>query len=113
MAERDFRGAAETYDEIGVPALAADARLLAAEALVAEGRRAEADAELQRALAFYRQCAGDRVHEARRSAPGGLGLEMPRVALVTGSSRGLGRSCASVVSSNCAERHVVESSLRR
>jgi tetratricopeptide (TPR) repeat protein len=55
IAERDFRGAAETYDEIGVPALAADARLLAAEALVAEGRRAEADAELQRALAFYRQ----------------------------------------------------------
>jgi class 3 adenylate cyclase len=55
IAERHFSGAARLYDEIGVPPLAADARLLAAEALLAEGRRAEADAELQRALAFYRK----------------------------------------------------------
>jgi tetratricopeptide (TPR) repeat protein len=50
----DLRGAAEILAEIDVPAFEAFYRLRAAEAFVAEGRRAEADEQLQRALAFYR-----------------------------------------------------------
>jgi class 3 adenylate cyclase/tetratricopeptide (TPR) repeat protein len=50
----DFLGAAEAYREIGAGPDEAYARLRAAEALVREGRRAEADPELQRALAFWR-----------------------------------------------------------
>ena len=47
-------GAAEIFDGMGAPTPAAFCRLRAAEALVAEGRRAEADEQLRRALAFYR-----------------------------------------------------------
>jgi class 3 adenylate cyclase/tetratricopeptide (TPR) repeat protein len=50
----EFRRAAEIYDAVGHGPEAAYARLRAAEALVGEGRRAEADAELQRSLAFWR-----------------------------------------------------------
>jgi tetratricopeptide (TPR) repeat protein len=50
----DFLGAAEQYAAIGVLPYEAYARLRAAEALVRAGRRAEADPELQRALAFWR-----------------------------------------------------------
>jgi class 3 adenylate cyclase/tetratricopeptide (TPR) repeat protein len=50
----DFLGAAEEYHEIGAGPEEAYARLRAAEALVREDRRAEADPELQRALAFWR-----------------------------------------------------------
>ena len=53
-AARDFQKAAETYAEIGTLPEEAYARLRAAEQLVADGRRAEADAELQRSLAFWR-----------------------------------------------------------
>lgn len=49
----DFERAANVYADIGSLADEAYARLRAAEALVADGRRAEADAQLQRALAFY------------------------------------------------------------
>ena len=50
----DFRGAAELYAKIGTVPDEAYARLRAAEVLVREGRRAEADAELEPALAFWR-----------------------------------------------------------
>jgi thioredoxin-like negative regulator of GroEL len=49
-----FEEAAEIYADIGALPDEAHARLRAAEALVAAGRRAEADAQLQQALAFYR-----------------------------------------------------------
>jgi class 3 adenylate cyclase len=50
----DFQGAADIYREAGSLPDEAFARLRAAEALIAEGRRSEGDEELQRALAFYR-----------------------------------------------------------
>jgi class 3 adenylate cyclase/tetratricopeptide (TPR) repeat protein len=52
--EGDFVRAADIYTGIGAKAQEAYARLRAAEAFVHEGRRAEADAELERALAFWR-----------------------------------------------------------
>jgi hypothetical protein len=55
VAKRDFAGAAAIYAEIGARELEAKARLLAAEALVAEGRRAEADAQLTPALSYFRR----------------------------------------------------------
>jgi hypothetical protein len=55
----DFQGAADEYSAIGALPEEADARLLAAEALVREGRRAEADAELKRSLAFWRSVGAD------------------------------------------------------
>jgi hypothetical protein len=51
---RDFRAAADTFAEMGCPAPEAFFRLRAAEQLVGEGRRAEADEQLRPALAFYR-----------------------------------------------------------
>jgi tetratricopeptide (TPR) repeat protein len=53
-ASGDFRAAAQIYAEMGTRADEAYARLRAAEQLVREGRRAEADAELEPALAFWR-----------------------------------------------------------
>ena len=50
----DPLAAAEIYGEMGARPYEAYARLRAAESLVREGRRAEADAELERALAFWR-----------------------------------------------------------
>jgi class 3 adenylate cyclase/tetratricopeptide (TPR) repeat protein len=50
----DFQTAAAEYGAIGALPEEADARLRVAEALVREGRRAEADAELKRSLAFWR-----------------------------------------------------------
>jgi tetratricopeptide (TPR) repeat protein len=50
----DPLAAAEIYGEMGARPHEAYARLRAAENLVREGRRAEADAELERALAFWR-----------------------------------------------------------
>jgi tetratricopeptide (TPR) repeat protein len=50
----DLRGAADVYAAIGALPEEAYARLQAAGVLVREGRRAEADAELRRALAFWR-----------------------------------------------------------
>jgi hypothetical protein len=49
-----FEEAADVYAEIGSVPDEAFARMRAAEALADGGRRAEADAQLQRALAFYR-----------------------------------------------------------
>jgi tetratricopeptide (TPR) repeat protein len=50
----DFREAAETYARIGAKPEEAYARLRAAERFVREGKRREADAELERSLAFWR-----------------------------------------------------------
>jgi tetratricopeptide (TPR) repeat protein len=50
----DPRAAAEIYRNMGAGPEEARARLQAAEQLVREGRRAEADAELEQALAFWR-----------------------------------------------------------
>jgi len=54
LAAGDLREAAEIYDEMGAFSAAAFYHLCAAEQLVAEGRRAEADEQLRPALAFYR-----------------------------------------------------------
>jgi class 3 adenylate cyclase/tetratricopeptide (TPR) repeat protein len=54
IAAGDLPGAAEIYDEMGALSAAALYHLRAAEQLVAEGRRAEADEQLRPALAFYR-----------------------------------------------------------
>ena len=61
----EFERAADVFAEMGVPRDEADARLRAAEKLVGEGRRTEADEQLQRALAFYRSVGATRyVREA-------------------------------------------------
>jgi class 3 adenylate cyclase/tetratricopeptide (TPR) repeat protein len=61
----DFARAASLYASLDQVVLEADARLRAAEALVGQGRRAEADGQLQRALAFYRSVGATRyVREA-------------------------------------------------
>jgi len=56
----DFLAAAETCREIGYRPGEAYARLRTARELVEEGRRAEADAELQRALGFWREVGAAR-----------------------------------------------------
>jgi tetratricopeptide (TPR) repeat protein len=53
-ASRDFRDAADIFGRFPLPPHEAFFRLRAAEQFVAEGRRAEADAQLAPALAFYR-----------------------------------------------------------
>ena len=61
----DFDEAADLFYEIGQLDDEADARLRAAEKLVQEGRRPEADAQLKKALAFYRSVGATRcVREA-------------------------------------------------
>jgi hypothetical protein len=47
-------------DEIGDAELAAHARLRAVEQLLAEGRRAEADEQLRRSLAFWKSVRATR-----------------------------------------------------
>jgi hypothetical protein len=54
IAIGDFVPAADIFGEMGMATKEAFFRLCAAEALVAEGRRAEADEQLRPALAFYR-----------------------------------------------------------
>jgi predicted ATPase/class 3 adenylate cyclase len=61
----DFERAADVYHQIGDVPEEAATRLRAAEGLVRQGRRAEADVQLQRALAFYRSVGATRyVREA-------------------------------------------------
>jgi tetratricopeptide (TPR) repeat protein len=60
VAAGEFVRAADIFVEIGAQTLEAFYRLRAAEALVAEGRRAEADAQLGPALAFYRAVGATR-----------------------------------------------------
>ena len=52
--------AADAYEEIGAVPFAAFAALRATQSLVAQGRRAEADQELRRALAFFRSVGAAR-----------------------------------------------------
>jgi len=54
-AAGDFAGAGDVYEEIGALADEAYARLRAARSLVEQGRRPEADLQLERALAFFRR----------------------------------------------------------
>jgi tetratricopeptide (TPR) repeat protein len=56
----DSSGAADVLGRIGALASEAFCRLAAARALVEQGRRAEADEQLQRALAFYRSVGAKR-----------------------------------------------------
>src|SRR4051812_4264136 len=60
ILEDDLRAAADVLGEIGARPKEAFCRLRAAEALVGEGRRAEADDQLHRALAFYRSVGATR-----------------------------------------------------
>ena len=60
---RDFESAASIYEAMGAVRSAALARLRAAEQLVDAGRRAEADAQLQQALAFFRSVGARRYVE--------------------------------------------------
>jgi hypothetical protein len=60
IAAGDLPGAAEIYDEMGALSAAAFYHLRAAEGLVVEGRRAEADGQLHPALAFYRSVGATR-----------------------------------------------------
>jgi class 3 adenylate cyclase/predicted ATPase len=56
----DLEGAAGIYAAIGAVTDEACDRLLLAESLIGQGRRAEADVQLQRALAFYRSVGATR-----------------------------------------------------
>jgi class 3 adenylate cyclase/tetratricopeptide (TPR) repeat protein len=60
FVEGELNRAAEIYATIGTRPDEAYARLRAAEQLVVEGRRAEADEHLQKALAFYRSVGATR-----------------------------------------------------
>ncbi len=60
ILEGDFEYAAERLDVIGAAPHAALARLRAAEALVEQGRFTEADAQAQKALAFWRSVGATR-----------------------------------------------------
>jgi class 3 adenylate cyclase/tetratricopeptide (TPR) repeat protein len=59
-AKGDYPSAADGYGDLGYRAAEAAARLRAAGQLVREGRRAEADSQLQRALAFHRSVGATR-----------------------------------------------------
>jgi thioredoxin-like negative regulator of GroEL len=59
-ARRDFAAAAEILHRTGSRPEEPEARLRAAEELMAEGRRAEADEQLQHALEFYRSVGATR-----------------------------------------------------
>lgn len=63
----DFLAAAEAYERYGVLPGAALMKLRAAEQLLAEGRRAEADEQLDLALAFWRSVGATR-HVAEAEA---------------------------------------------
>jgi hypothetical protein len=60
VLERRFVDAAEIYARMPFRPAEADARLRAAEQLVAEGRRAEADVQLERAIRFWRSVGATR-----------------------------------------------------
>ena len=60
ICAEDFRRAADICAEIGFRPGEAHARLRTARQLLAEGRRSEADVELQRSLAFWREVGATR-----------------------------------------------------
>jgi hypothetical protein len=53
-AHGDLSRAADLYAEFGAPTFEAFARLFAGESMIEAGRRAEGEAEVGRALAFFR-----------------------------------------------------------
>src|SRR5437879_3315802 len=63
----DFGRAADLLAAYGSPTHEAEARLCAAEELIEAGRRAEGEAELQRALAFYRKVGATRYIQQRKA----------------------------------------------
>jgi tetratricopeptide (TPR) repeat protein len=60
VVQEEYADAAELLAELRTPPLEAAVRLRAAELLVTGGRRAEADVQLQKALAFYRSVGATR-----------------------------------------------------
>jgi hypothetical protein len=56
----DFVDAADLYEARGSLVFGAHARLAAAEALAADGRRADADEQIARALVFFRSVGATR-----------------------------------------------------
>jgi tetratricopeptide (TPR) repeat protein len=60
IAQGDYAQAADVYAEMGALPNEAYTRLRVAEQLVAEGQRAEADEQLQKALAFYQSVSATR-----------------------------------------------------
>jgi class 3 adenylate cyclase len=60
VLEGDDARAGDLLEELGIPTLSAHARLRAAKALAASGRRAESDEQLQAALAFFRSVGASR-----------------------------------------------------
>jgi len=60
LLDHDFESVVERSEQDGRLTTAARARLRAAERLISEGRRAEADIHLQKALAFYRSVGATR-----------------------------------------------------
>jgi len=60
VASRDFRAAADLFSGMSIVSYEAFFSLRAAERFVEEGRRAEADEQLRRALAFYRSVGATR-----------------------------------------------------
>jgi hypothetical protein len=65
MLDGDFVRAAEIFAEMELPAYDAWARRRGAEQLAASGRRAEAEEQLRRSLAFWRSVGATRyVREA-------------------------------------------------
>jgi tetratricopeptide (TPR) repeat protein len=72
LLDGDYEAAAEAFDETGDLESEAAARLRAGESLLAEGRRAEADEQLAKALSFFRSVDATRYireAEALLSAP--------------------------------------------
>jgi hypothetical protein len=49
----DYVGAADEFARMSLPRMEAEMRLLAAQELVTQGRQAEADAQVERALKFF------------------------------------------------------------
>ena len=60
LADQEFVRAADSLDSMGAARSAALARLRAAQELIAEGRQAEADDQLQQALSFFRSVGATR-----------------------------------------------------
>jgi hypothetical protein len=60
VLEGEDARAGDLLEELGIPTLSAHARLRAAKALAATGRRAEADEQLRAALAFFRSVGASR-----------------------------------------------------
>ncbi len=74
FASGDLGGAAGIHAAMGAVTDEARDRLLLAESLIGRGRRAEADVELQRALAFYRAVGANSLHSRGRGTALRVGI---------------------------------------